>query len=301
MLTIAKLFVPFTGYPYVGEIIPCPVCGSSGRKPVATLDRRLKRLPTVMCTHCGTLYTSPMPSDAELATYYAKYYRFDYQMATTAPKQKHIVKRNREAAARIEALGGLLKPGAMILDFGCGSGEFVGGMLAAGYDAHGFEPGESYGRMAKKLYGDRVRVAGWQDVTYDRCFDLVSCFHVIEHLRDPLAALKRIASWLAEDGLAYIEVPNLAPERNRKGFGFFHFAHVIGFNHYSLLLAAALAGLVPVRIVAPTGIIFRKGTVESTESLALKGLALSNAHFMEVSAYRKYFDYQKGKLRRRAR
>lgn len=54
-------------------------------------------------------------------------------------------------------------------------------------------------------------------------------------------------------GKVYIEVPDLAPERGSKGFGFFHFAHVIGFNHLNLILAAAQVARAPLWVAAPTG------------------------------------------------
>ena len=299
MLTIARLFLPLIKYPYHGRHIACPVCEGQSWRIICRLDRRLKHLPTAMCNHCGLLYTNPMPTDAELGIYYAELYRFDYQMAVSAPKEQHIRKRDREAQARIGALEGLLKPGARTLDFGCGSGEFVSQMVEAQYDAQGFEPGESYGNYARQRLGDRIRVARWQDVEYGEKFDLVTCFHVIEHLNDPLAAIRKLVSWLKPGGLAYIEVPDLMPERDRKGFGFFHFAHVIGFGHHTLVLAAARAGLVPVRKVSPTGIIFRLGASEDPELLAARGLAAATEHFVTDSPYRRYLAYQAGKLFKR--
>lgn len=296
MLDIAKLFIPFTRYPYKGRIVPCPVCEETSFVEVATLDRRLKRLPTAMCSSCGLLYTNPMPTDDELSRYYSKYYRFDYQMVLSSPSGKHVRKRNAEAEHKMRALGGLLAPGAATLDFGCGSGEFVGRMLEAGFDAHGFEPGEQYGAFARDRLGNRIRVAGWQDVANDRLFDLVSCFHVLEHLNTPLAALERIASWLAPGGKAYIEVPNLAPELDRKGFGFLHFAHVIGFNHHNLVLAASRVGMTPLKVVGPTGIIFQRGQGVEPKKLAELGLAVSKAHFVDANPYRQYLSYQKSKL-----
>lgn len=296
MLDIAKLFVPFTRYPYQGRIVACPVCEAEGFRKVSGIDRRFKRLPTVMCLNCGLLYTNPMPTDEELGTYYAKYYRFDYQMAVGTPKPKHVAKRQVEVAHRFDALAGLLKPGAAVLDFGCGSGEFVSRMLDGGYDAHGFEPGEAYGSYAQARLGERIRIGRWQDVAYDGKFDLVTCFHVVEHLNTPVAALERIAGWLAPGGKAYIEVPDLAPQNGRKGFGFFHFAHVVGFNHFNLLLAAGRVGLTPVKTVSPTGVIFERGVGEAPEALAEKGRALTAAHFVGTSPGKQYLAYQRRKI-----
>ena len=43
----------------------------------------------------------------------------------------------------------------------------------------------------------------------DRLFDLVSIFHVLEHVRQPQLALAKMSSWLKDDGWLVVEVPNI--------------------------------------------------------------------------------------------
>jgi hypothetical protein len=112
--------------------------------------------------HVRALRAALYKPDAELAIYYQDYYRFDYQAATTEPKERHLRKRRAEATKRAAQLEGLLEPAARILDFGCDSGELVRAMLEKGHDSHGFEPGDTYGSYAKSGYGERITVAGWQ-------------------------------------------------------------------------------------------------------------------------------------------
>lgn len=296
--SLLSFFSPFTPYPYQGHQVDCPGCGHDKNAPVVGIDRRLKRLSTVSCENCGLLYTNPMPSDAELATYYAEYYRRDYQAADTAPKDKHLKKRHSEAAARVQQLEGLLPDTARTLDFGCGSGEFVEAMLKLGHDAHGFEPGDTYGKHARSLHGNRISISGWQEVGYRERFDLVTCFHVLEHLNNPVNAMRRIAQWSKPDGLVFIEVPDLGKAHPNKGFGALHFAHLLGFNTHNLVVAAARAGLVPERTVTPTGIIFRHrpNDVEDCQAEAAKGRALTQQLYGDGKMVSNYFRYQFGKL-----
>ena len=298
ILSIAKYMLPMTRYPYTGRVVPCPVCEEPSFTPVAGIDRRLKRLPTVMCDHCGLLYTNPMPTEAELGTYYEKYYRFDYQLAATAPKQKHIVKRRREAEGRAAQLDGLLEKGARTLDFGAGSGEFVALMLEKGFDAHGFEPGETYAGHAIGRLGSRIRQTSWQEARYEAGFDLVTCFHVLEHLSTPMPALRRMADWLRPGGKLYVEVPDLVGGLSHKGFGGLHFAHVLAFNHYNLALAAARVGFRPVKVVKPTGVVFERGEVtpQEREELAASGLSATREHFVDNGPAASYFTYQLAKV-----
>lgn len=295
---IVQFFLPFTGYPYSGEAVACPACGADNSQPLVSLDRRLKRLPTAMCGHCGLLYTNPMPTDDELATYYQDYYRFDYQAATTEPKVRHINKRRTEARRRVMQLEGLLEAGARTLDFGCGSGEFVGAMLEGGYDAHGFEPGDTYGNYARTLYGERITVSGWQEFKVDAPFDLVTSFHVVEHLRDPVAAMQQMAQWTGPGGLVYIEIPDLGVIHPNKGFGALHFAHLTGFNQHNLVVAAARAGLTPKRMVSPTGVVFRREQMpdDAIEAEARCGRELSEKLYGDGRMVSNYLRYQLGKL-----
>lgn len=295
---IVQYFLPFTSYPYTGEDVPCPACGHSDSKPLVSIDRRLKRLPTSMCGHCGLLFTNPMPTDAELGTYYQDYYRFDYQAATSEPKERHLRKRRGEACQRVKQLDGLLEPGARTLDFGCGSGEFVAAMLEAGYDAHGFEPGDTYGSYARSLHGDRITVAGWQDIKFSAPFDLVTCFHVVEHLRDPVAAMRQMAEWVVPGGLVYIEVPDLGKAHPNKGFGALHFAHLTGFNQHNLVVAAARAGLKPERTISPAGVIFRRAdmSTEAIEREAHRGREQSEKLYGDGGMALNYLRHQFGKL-----
>ena len=297
IFSIAKYMLPMTRYPYKGGVVACPVCEEVSFTPVAHIDRRLKRLPTVMCDHCGLIYTNPMPTEAELGVYYEKYYRFDYQLATTEPKQKHIVKRRHEAAGRAVHLEGLLAPGARTLDFGAGSGEFVALMLEQGFDAHGFEPGETYATHAIGTLGDRIRLTTWQAAEYGAEFDLVTCFHVLEHLSTPMPALGRMAGWLKPGGRLYIEVPDMV-SLSRKGFGGLHFAHVLGFNHDNLALAAAKVGFRRAKVISPTGIIFERGEVtrQEQDELAAAGLKATRAHFIDNAPTASYLNYQLGKV-----
>lgn len=296
IFSIARYMLPMTRYPYSGSVVPCPVCDEPSFTPIAGIDRRLKRLPTVMCDHCGLLYTNPMPTEAELGTYYEKYYRFDYQLAASGPKQKHIAKRRREATARAGQLDGLLPSGGRTLDFGCGSGEFVALMLEKGFDAHGFEPGETYATHAIARLGERIWLGRWQDAGYGPDFDLVTCFHVLEHLSTPIPALRRMAEWLRPGGRLYLEVPDMATGLSHKGFGGLHFAHVVGFNHHNLSLAAALVGFRRAKVISPTGIIFERGEVADREELATAGLAATRRHFVDNAPAAAYLTYQLSKV-----
>lgn len=253
--------VPLVAYPYRGENCACNLCGGTAATVVCRYDRRLKPLTTVSCDGCGLMRTDPMPSEDELGRYYASNYRLDYQLARNGtPPRLHLKRSKAEAAARFDLLAGYLSPGSQVLDLGSGSGEFLDILARAGHEATGIEPGRDFARYARATYGASVIGASWQDADLPAAsFDLISAQHVLEHLREPVAALRRLAHWLAPDGFIHVEVPNAAATRHDP-LQQFHFAHVHHFTPDTLISAAERAGLVfhAGGYPSPTTMIFRK-------------------------------------------
>lgn len=230
--------LPLTPYPYAGQRQGCCLCGSHDTLPLASHDRRLKRLTSVICAGCGLVRTDPMPTEAELAAYYRSHYRADYQFVGARPPRRHLARTRAEAARRAGLLA--LPPGARVLDFGSGSGEFLAEGQRRGWDMLGVEPGEAYAGHARAL---GVRVLPALDGAGGP-FDAITAHHVLEHLRDPLAVLRDLASRLAPGGIVYLSVPDMGPAP-KPAFERLHFAHVHGFVPRTLDLLAARAGLVP--------------------------------------------------------
>ena len=280
---LARFNIPFTAYPYEGRDVPCPVCGSENLTEICRVDRRWKQLRTVSCGECGLVFTNPMPTEAELDDYYSSLYRMDYQGAVSSPSSRHVRKRSAQAARRVNVIKTMLEQGASTLDFGSGSGEFILAMLEEGFDAHGFEPGRLYSAYARQRLGERIRGGRWQDLDYGPRFDLVTSFHVFEHLSDPVGAFKAAASWVKPGGLVYIEVPDAVTGFESGGFMSLHFAHVLGFNAHSLMLAAAKAGLTPIHHASSTEIVFKR----SEHPIDLSAIAEAGAHATQAALMRR--------------
>jgi 2-polyprenyl-3-methyl-5-hydroxy-6-metoxy-1,4-benzoquinol methylase len=253
--------LPFTKYSLTGSPVACPICGSSKRTIISRFDRRFKILPHSKCDECALVRHEFMLSDEQLSEYYSKSYRNDYQWVNSGPTSKHIQKRFSEAKTRLNKLQPHLTKHPKVLDFGCGSGEFIELLRDSGASASGFEPGNLYASFARDQKGLDVQNCGWENFECKGKMDVVTAFHVFEHLTDPLKAFKKAISWLNVNGLIYIEVPNMANALKLKGFGSLHMAHTIGFGRYNLELLGACSGMVPLEIFDEfdISIIFKKG------------------------------------------
>ncbi len=233
-------FLPLTPYAYQGRREACALCGSREALPLSRHDRRLKRLTTIVCAGCGLIRTDPMPTEEELAEYYRHHYRADYQLVGSRPPRRHLVRTEAEARRRADLLAPVLAPGARVLDYGSGSGEFLAEAHRRGWRVEGVEPGEAYSAHAQRLglvvHRELPVGAG--------PFDAITCHHVFEHLRDPAAALERLVGALAPGGVIYLAVPHMGAAP-KPAFERLHFAHVHGFVPETLDLLAARWGLAP--------------------------------------------------------
>jgi len=100
-------------------------------------------------------------------------------------------------------------PPGRLLDAGAGRGRFVLAAARAGYEAHGVEPSERGVRAARQIGAD-VQHAGIEDAGVPPgSREVVTLWHVLEHLDAPAEALAHVRDWLAPGGLVLVGVPNL--------------------------------------------------------------------------------------------
>jgi 2-polyprenyl-3-methyl-5-hydroxy-6-metoxy-1,4-benzoquinol methylase len=90
-----------------------------------------------------------------------------------------------------------------VLDFGCGTAGFIRKAQSLVTEISGVEPE----RRVREHWGDAVNIYGsLEDVGCG--YDLITAFHVVEHLTDPRAMLKELAARLSDTGTLVLEVPN---------------------------------------------------------------------------------------------
>jgi SAM-dependent methyltransferase len=94
------------------------------------------------------------------------------------------------------------------LDVGCGSGGALGVARALGWRVAGIETDEVAAARARR-FTDELHVGDVLSAPFaPGRFDVVSAFHVLEHVPDPVAVARRMLEWLAPGGLLIVEVPN---------------------------------------------------------------------------------------------
>ncbi len=219
--------------------IPCNLCGGKDVAPLSEKSRTGKPLRTVICAACGLVWTDPRPHDAD--QFYREHYRVAYKNAYR-PRMKHVLRAGKVALSRLEKIRSLLSSPKTVLDVGSGGGEFAYLLASLGHRVTGIEPNRGYAEYAVTHYGITAQIGLVQDsVLPPDTFDVITIWHVLEHLEDPRAALERLHSWLKPDGVLIVEVPNVeATCQSPKST--FHEAHLYNFNVATLRRLATITG-----------------------------------------------------------
>jgi SAM-dependent methyltransferase len=94
------------------------------------------------------------------------------------------------------------------LDVGCGSGAGLGVARALGWQVTGIEVDESAAQKARRFTDVQLVGNVLEAPLAAARFDVITAFHVLEHVVDPIAVVRRMVDWLAPGGLLVVEVPN---------------------------------------------------------------------------------------------
>ncbi len=186
--------------------VACALCSVENHRPVCSNDS----LRIVRCTGCGMVFVNPQPTQNALLQYYSAQDIMEQDGWSSylrhGPEQIQALWQERFEDVRRWKDG----PGVRLLDVGSGYGDFLHHALQAGWQVRGFEFSPAVAETCRKKYGIAVEVGEIFDLRLpDNSFDVVAMWHVLEHMRDPLAVLVRCYELLAPGGLLAIEVPNL--------------------------------------------------------------------------------------------
>ena len=187
----------------------CEACRGEVYKAVSFVDCKSGGdLLVVQCKHCGFVQQKIIPSDDHLSIYYSHNYRTDYKN-TFEPKLKYVYRAGKSALDRLKTFREIrVTAGKVLIDIGAGGGEFVYLASLNGFEAIGIEPNIGYKEYAKKNYGVQILDTEIAKIP-DGCCDVVTMFHSLEHIAHPWFVFEKLYQILREDGVLYIEVPNI--------------------------------------------------------------------------------------------
>ena len=210
--------------------VTCPICKSSARYDFSSRDlmfNHYERYNYFKCIDCNSVFQHPMPNDDEINSFYpASYSVFDEksQPRKISPLKQAIYWRNhgythlkptrlfKLLATVATPFYTLDKPNyikqGVLLDVGCGNGQYLSTMRSLGWSIQGVELSEN-GLKACKAAGLPVHHGDLASAVFpDESFDVITVRHVIEHIPNTHSLMAELARILKPNGQLIIETPN---------------------------------------------------------------------------------------------
>lgn len=216
----------------------CRLCSRDSSFSWSVRDaKNAETLTMLMCGTCTLVQQADLPTDDELRIYYSHNYREDYK-ATHKPKPKYVHRAGLAAIDRLERMKKAgIEAGRTLLDIGAGGGEFVYMAQQAGFLSQGVEPHQGYSEFARDEYGVKIDTCQISDLGNQR-FEVVTLFHVLEHLTNPLQVMAKIHDLLVDGGHLIVEVPNIT-QNDASPHNIYFKAHLFYYSRPSLITAAS--------------------------------------------------------------
>ena len=158
------------------------------------------------------LMTCPQPEQDELADYYKSedYISHTDSRRSLFEKAYHLI-RTYSLKKKLSILNKYSPSKGKLLDVGCGTGDFLRTCQADGWEVSGIEPNPQAQNIAReKLPGKSQLFKEIDDLILDgsQKFNVISLWHVLEHIPNLLEFIDKLKSLLKPDGLLIIAVPN---------------------------------------------------------------------------------------------
>jgi 2-polyprenyl-3-methyl-5-hydroxy-6-metoxy-1,4-benzoquinol methylase len=220
----------------------CYLCSSDDFERVEGKVRNMPDMHILRCLKCGLVFLESFDHVTD-AFYEDSGMRGSNDIAAV---EGYMKERLRDDLHRVELLK-LEVTGKSLLDFGCGSGGFLAIIKDYTKKCAGVEKDKHLIKIAKEkfdivVYSDISEIKG--------SFDIITLFHVLEHIKDPKYILSKLSSLLNKDGRIIIEVPNandaLLSLYKCKAFSEFTYwgCHLYLFNNFCLKKITRDSGLV---------------------------------------------------------
>lgn len=158
--------------------------------------------------YTGLLRTTPTPSIENLTKYYESDAYISHQDdAKGLMNQLYYWVKKYNLNYKFKLLKKNIE-GNKILDYGCGTGEFVSFLQHKNCDAFGFEPNENAFKIAAEKIPNKVFQTS--ELLEKEKFDAITLWHVLEHIPNLFETIQRLKNALKPNGKLFIAVPNYA-------------------------------------------------------------------------------------------
>lgn len=188
----------------------CPICENQRFTHLITVkDYSITKevFELIKCSDCGLIITSPRPTADTIGKYYASEEYISHSgKSKTLFDKIYLIARNITLRLKYKLVMDYCPQPGNILDFGCGTGEFLKFMKRKNWNVTGIEPNETARQKANQLL--EIEVSKDLMEIKDSRVNVITLWHVLEHVHDLNNTLHQIKSLLLPNGHLIIAVPN---------------------------------------------------------------------------------------------
>jgi 2-polyprenyl-3-methyl-5-hydroxy-6-metoxy-1,4-benzoquinol methylase len=189
----------------------CPVCNNTSfEKHLTCKDFTVskEKFDLLKCQSCSFVFTNPRPDNSLLGNYYKSedYISHSNTKKGMISKLYHAV-RTYTLGKKVDLISKYVSRGT-ILDYGCGTGMFLQECKKAGWKAVGMEPDAGARQIASGMGLEVLADKNGVDGHEVKKFDIITLWHVLEHVTDLDETLQFFKEKLNPGGALIIAVPN---------------------------------------------------------------------------------------------
>ena len=189
----------------------CPICTREMKFKFVTKDYLVtgESFDIVECEACSIRTTTPFPDKKIIGNYYSSddYISHDDKVSGIFDSIYGLV-RTYQLNKKKKLIGKYFnKSNGKILDIGCGAGDFLQYMKENHWNINGVDTSNKERKIAKKKLN--IKVMDPKDwINNKEKYDVITCWHSLEHVHEPWVYLDKIKKSLTLDGFLIVALPN---------------------------------------------------------------------------------------------
>ncbi len=162
----------------------------------------------VSCNNCGFKFTNPRPTNNSLSNYYQS----DNYISHSNSKKGLInityqIARKFNIRSKLKLINKIVPKKGKLLDYGCGTGEFLASCQKNGWIVDGVEPSSTASAQASQIINKEIYPDIFNQFPNQK-YNVITLWHVLEHIPELNKTFKKIKSHLDKKGIIIVAVPN---------------------------------------------------------------------------------------------
>jgi SAM-dependent methyltransferase len=192
------------------KLTHCPLCKSGlflNHSEIKDHSISKENFYTCKCSKCDLVFTNPRPDADSIGRYYESPEYVSHQnKSNSLINLAYKLIRMYTIKKKVNQINAYFPGKGSTLDYGCGTGHFLKAAKADGWKVTGIEPNTTANKIANN-HGVKT-FHSLEEIKKSKTFDVITLFHVLEHIHSFRSTIKGLLKHLKEEGKLFIAVPN---------------------------------------------------------------------------------------------